>query len=184
MFDLKLKEHCNSFDFVNIPKINIWLIKVKENSFLFTVSAHVLHWFQFCQPNSCPFPPGALWPAVCPELLEDLLKSVYGLSCRQVSLHKAKLPSKECNNDHAFTTIKYFKLISGNETKGEAATQTIHYFFAKRFLTPGVPEVRLVLPAENVSSWCLRVTQDWVRARWSNASYGDDFNAICLNKSI
>lgn len=134
MFDLKLKEHHNSFDFVNIPKINIWLIKVKENSFLFTVSAHVLHWFQFCQPNSCPFPPGALWPAVCPELLEDLLKSIYGLSFRQVSLQKAKLPSKECNKDHAFTTIKYFKLISGNETKGEAGNSNNTLLVCQRFL--------------------------------------------------
>lgn len=75
-FDLKFKKkYCNSFDFVYSPKINIWLIKVEENLFLFTVTAHVLCWFQFCQPNSCTFPPGALWPAVYPEILEDLLKA-------------------------------------------------------------------------------------------------------------
>lgn len=67
-----------------------------------------------------------------PELLEDLLKRVYSLSYGQVSPHKAKLPSNECNKkDHALNGIKQLKLISSNKTKGCQATQTIGPFFAK-----------------------------------------------------
>lgn len=105
--------------------------------------------------TAVPFHRG-LFGQLCAELLEDLLKSIYRLSYRQVSLQKAKLPSKECNKDHAFTTIKYFKLISGNETKGEAGNSSNTLLVCQKIFTPGVPEAWLqVLPEENLSGWCL-----------------------------
>lgn len=129
-FDLKLKELCNSFDFVNIPKINIWLIKVR--GFIPVYSrAHVLCRCQFCQPRSCPS--SGLRPASCvPWVVWRLLKGGFRLSCGQVSQHKAKLPSNECNKrDPVRNSIKQSKLNAGNETKGVPTAWTIGYFFAK-----------------------------------------------------
>lgn len=159
-FDLKLKELCNSFDFVNIPKINIWLIKVR--GFIPVYSrAHVLCLCQLCQPHSCPS--SGLWPTSCvPWVVWRLLKREPRLSCGQVSQHKGKLPSKECNKrDPLLNSIKQLKLNARNETKGVPTPWTIGCFFANLPFAfyeqvPGV-----VRPAQGILHWqFLSTTQE------------------------
>lgn len=108
-FDLKLKEHCNSFYFANIPKINIFTYKAFRKIHSCLQSQHMHHAGSNSVSQAAVLPLTLFSSCVLSATWGPVKKRLQSFVQTGVPA-RATLPAKECNkSDLPSNTLRHYR---------------------------------------------------------------------------